>query len=210
MGLDLFHIVPSALTNNTLDYLTESDFDSNPEFWRRYSNLHSVINDYDFDDFEILIYPDTETKRIVSGLYGWAQKTDLIGEVAALESQILQIATANQMANRPSLTLKHIDNVLTEQHKREIFYHTIAYKVEKGSATVLYYTEKGYQRKGMHPSFYKDFENCKVYFELADVIKAFSYIHSIVPGRTEELRKSFTQNFVDNFIEGESMFMASW
>ncbi|HLP53067.1 MAG TPA: hypothetical protein VK154_19395 [Chitinophagales bacterium] len=209
MGLNLYHITPCKQDDNPLDFLLESDFAQNPTFWQRYAHLHAIIPDFDYDDFKIYVYPDVETKNIVMQLYG-PNSPFLIGEIDTLNAEITQLARDNGMANNPSLTLKSIDNLLTEKHKKEISYHTVAYEAEKKNATALYYAEKGYQRKGMHPSFYEEFENDRIHFELADVVKAFSYIHSPLHGQTERLQKNFTQNFIDNFIEGESIFLTCW
>lgn len=74
---------------------------------------------------------------------------------------------------------------------------------------VLYFIEKGYQRKGMNESFYKIFQNEKLYFEISDVQKALTFIN---PKYNNEVNlfKTFQKDFIDNFIEGESIFFASW
>jgi hypothetical protein len=70
---------------------------------------------------------------------------------------------------------------------------------------VLYFVEKGYQRKGVIKEFYADFENCVPYFEKRSVEKVMIYLDLNSPFSAD-----FKKNFVDNFIEGESMFYASW
>lgn len=70
---------------------------------------------------------------------------------------------------------------------------------------VLYFAEKGYQRKGVTKEFYVDFENCVPYFEKRAVEKAMLYLDLNSP-----FSANFKENFVDNFIEGESIFWASW
>ena len=75
---------------------------------------------------------------------------------------------------------------------------------------ILYFRTKGYQRKGMDRKFYRDFENDKFYYDKATVLKAYDYlqgdrIHSLV-----ELQLNFKKNFIDSFVEGESIFFAGW
>jgi hypothetical protein len=70
---------------------------------------------------------------------------------------------------------------------------------------VLYFVDKGYQRKGVIKEFYTDFENCIPYFEKRFVEKAMLYLDLNSPFST-----NFRENFIDNFVEGESIFFASW
>ena len=81
---------------------------------------------------------------------------------------------------------------------------------ELGKVEVMYYVEKGYQRKGMNPKFYEDFQNDKLYFDLKSVHKALEYLQGTALNPLEELQTNFQKNFIDNFVEGESIFYASW
>ncbi|WP_316772336.1 hypothetical protein [Pedobacter frigiditerrae] len=74
----------------------------------------------------------------------------------------------------------------------------------------IYFDEKGFQRKGMSASFYTDFENDGVYFDLVSVLKAYRYLVADHISTLTELRLNFQENFIDNFIEGESIFVVSW
>lgn len=75
---------------------------------------------------------------------------------------------------------------------------------------VLYWKEIGYQRKGMSNKFFNDFENDLLYFELYIVKKAFEYLKADHINSLKELQLKLKKNFIDNFVEGESIFFASW
>jgi hypothetical protein len=70
----------------------------------------------------------------------------------------------------------------------------------------IYFAEKGHQRKGMNRQFYQDFENGKPYFDLPSVQKAYDYLEADHISTLGELQ----QNFQQHFVEGESLFFASW
>ncbi|AYL97054.1 hypothetical protein [Mucilaginibacter celer] len=76
---------------------------------------------------------------------------------------------------------------------------------ERDGELVLYFKEKGYQRKGMKVEFFDAFEDSKPYFEKKWVEKAMLYLKPNHPFGFD-----FKKNFVDNFIEGESIFYISW
>lgn len=73
----------------------------------------------------------------------------------------------------------------------------------------MYSREIGYQRKGMNLAFYEDFQNCKLYFRKEDVLRASTYL-SVNDQQRPNLVNEFKEAFIDNFIEGESIFLASW
>ena len=81
---------------------------------------------------------------------------------------------------------------------------------EFGKDNVIYFESKGYQRKGMSGKFYSDFENDKLYFDLQSVIKAYKYLEADHISTLAELQENFQKNFIDNFVEGESIFHISW
>ena len=97
----------------------------------------------------------------------------------------------------------HLNPSFLEKHK-----HLLApndYEDEK----VLYYLDKGYQRKRVTSNFIHEFENDKLYFHLDDVIKAKGYIEANPGENQPDLENEFQKNFIDNFIEGESIFYIS-
>lgn len=74
---------------------------------------------------------------------------------------------------------------------------------------VIYYEEKGYQRKSVAPGFLKVFESGKLYFLKADVVRAKTYLKADNEVSQLLLQNRFQREFIDNFIEGESIFFMS-
>ena len=79
-----------------------------------------------------------------------------------------------------------------------------------GKTEIMYVVGKGYQHKGMNSNFFKDFQNGKPYFDLESVRKAYQYLQTDHISSLEELQQNFQKNFIDSFVEGESIFCASW
>jgi len=74
---------------------------------------------------------------------------------------------------------------------------------------VLYYIIKGHHRKRVTENFINAFENNKLYFRLDDVKEAKLFLRAN-PGESQvDLENAFQKNFIDNFIEGESVFFIS-
>jgi hypothetical protein len=89
--------------------------------------------------------------------------------------------------------------------------HLIVEKEEdEGKVSVIYFKELGFQRKGMNSKFYKDFENGKPYLDIETVKKACKYLQADHLSSLKELQQNFQKNFIDSFVEGESIFYASW
>lgn len=207
MGLDLWHVVPSAKTASTLEFFVKHDFHKNLAFWNRYSYLFEEEDNLD-SDTGIIIFPDKKTMEVAFEDGAASIYRDipfLIGNVNDLQQKIDEITIAIGRQNDEIFLLEHIDQLYTTPDKKNIVYHTVEYLEKKEKIKVLYYIEKGYRRKGVSPQFYNDFVNCKLYFTQADVIKASAYI--LPKSNKPEL---FKTNFIDNFIEGESIFFASW
>lgn len=90
-----------------------------------------------------------------------------------------------------------------ERYKHLVTHNTFGDKV-------LYYTEKGHHRKQVAENFINEFENGKLYFRLAEVQKAKKFLQAS-PGETQaDIENDFQKNFIDNFIEGESIFFISY
>lgn len=74
---------------------------------------------------------------------------------------------------------------------------------------VLYYIEKGHHRKRVTNNFISVFKNDKLYYNLEDVKKAKGFLLAN-PGESQtEIESNFQEKFIDNFIEGESIFFIS-
>ena len=81
---------------------------------------------------------------------------------------------------------------------------------EFGKENVIYFKSQGSQRKGMGFSFYSDFKNDGIYCDLQSVKKAYNYLKADHISTLAELQSNFQKSFIDNFIEGESIFHTSW
>lgn len=89
-----------------------------------------------------------------------------------------------------------------EKHKHLITQNDVGDKV-------LYYLEKGHHRKQVTDNFINVFKNGTLYFRLDDVKKAKNFLLAN-PGESQaNIENSFQKNFIDNFIEGESVFFIS-
>ena len=80
--------------------------------------------------------------------------------------------------------------------------------VDKDGEKVIYYKDLGYIRKQAKQSFINEFENDKLYFSKSDVEKWFKYLKA--NENQQKLENYFRKNFLDNFIEGESIFFISF
>lgn len=87
-----------------------------------------------------------------------------------------------------------------EKHKHKI--------VDRHGDKIIFYKDLGYIRKQAKPMFINEFENDKLYFTKSDVEKWFKYLKS--NGNQQQLEIYFRKNFLDNFIEGESIFFISY
>ena len=210
MGLDLYHAIPSIKTSDAVDYFTVDEFKDNSPFLEKHLNLLTEIDESEWD-FEILVFPDNLTRDLlIKSAPSYKDKPTLIGDIEKLNSEVSNIARENLFQNSEPLILKSIDNLLTKETGREIYHHIVSYETSSKKTKVLYWTAKGYQRKGMNKDFYNDFENCKLYFDKTSLLKASSYLQPTWDDNKEELKVYFKTNFVDNFVDGESIFFGSW
>lgn len=110
----------------------------------------------------------------------------------------LEFFTIEEFSNNPSFLEKH-RHLITSVFD------------EKGSLTsVIYYEDVGYQRKQVKDNFIYQFENDKLYFDLDEVRSVRQFLKAEKTEDQSELEDSFQRNFIDNFIEGESIFFISW
>jgi len=114
-------------------------------------------------------------------------------------SSRLEFFTVEELSGNPDYVKKY-SHLLTDVEVGDDF------KIVKA----LYFIDVATQRKRMNEHFVNDFENCKVYFDLESVIKASNYLKALDGESQSELEEEFKRNFIDNFIEGESIFYISW
>jgi hypothetical protein len=212
MGLDLYHVVPSAKTDETLEYLTMDEFVDCPDFIEKYEHLITEVPDEE-NAFEILIFPNQQIKTLYLAHYPVGQddpyKRVLVGSLASLEHEIRQLETMHNVDAASQFIGSETDYPLSEKYGLGVCYDLVSYSFAGRTRPVIYWNTKGYQRKGMNGYFYNDFKDGKLYFDQATVIRASRYL-SPPSIYGEKLKAHFQENFIDNFIEGESIFFASW
>jgi hypothetical protein len=212
MGLDLYHAVPSAKTDETLEYLTMDQFRERPDFVERYKHLITEVSDVD-THFKVLIFPSVHIKTLYSMHHRNHQdeqdKRMLIGNLISLENEIRKLEVDHKLDPVSQLVRHETDATLSQKYGLAVSYDSLNYSVSGQTKWAIYWISEGYQWDGMNRYFYNHFENCKLYFDKANVIKASRYLSppSIYGA---ELKAHFQENFLDNFIEGESIFFASW
>jgi hypothetical protein len=107
------------------------------------------------------------------------------------------------------LTVDELEQVPDYLHRHTALICTVL-EYEGEIIKGIFLREIGYQRKGMKSKFYVDFENGKRYFKLQDVEKAYSYLKADHINSLKDLQENFKRKFIGNFVEGESVFWASW
>lgn len=106
----------------------------------------------------------------------------------------LEYFTEEELAEEPAFLRAH----------RNLFFNVD--DPDRGRTTAAWWKELAHQRNGMRREFYHAFENCKLYFRRADVARAAMFLLPEEP----ESGADFARNFTEAFVEGESIFMASW
>lgn len=210
MGLDISHFKISETYESDLDYFFLSELTACPELISRHEHLIVEIDDPE-GYFEVLIFNNEKELEL------YAKKN-----VASADSAFITRDTDNLQLELKKLEDKHNLNpsdFFTEQRtythssfliKKEISYTGRFYSMNCIKKKVLYYTEAGYQRSGMSSKFFSDFTNDTLYFRKEDVIKALGYIRDDDPADYKDRIDNFEQNFIDNFVEGDSIFFISW
>lgn len=193
MGLDLYHGKFSYKQKNTDEYVTLDELKEFPLIKERHLDLitHVVSKE---DDFTIYILPDEERKASYVRVMGVSDDKwrFLDRSTDNVEMEILRIER--------EFNLGSMHKFMHETgNDKEIL--MIDYAKNYEMIPVIYWTEIGYQRKGMQTEFYEAFENCKAYFRKEDVLRAATYLIG---------KRSFQENFIDNFVEGDSLFIPSW
>lgn len=208
MGLDLWHVRPTDKKNDLVDFFYVDELEEYPPLVENHQRLICDLVEATHY-FTIYIFQANQYRDYYINRFGYseADSTLLVGNIQDLMTDISNIEVERN--------LDIGEKMLTETHLRDntdpggplLLTTQISYPNAFSKRQVIYFEEVGYQRKGMNMSFYSEFVNCKPYFYKADVVKAASYLD--IDHRPEVI-KYFPAQFIDNFIEGESIFFASW
>jgi hypothetical protein len=114
------------------------------------------------------------------------------------QEDTLEYLSLHELSQSPNYLIRNANFIIDK--------YLDVYEMKK----VIYFHQVGYQRKGMKGSFYKDFKNDGVYFDLESLHRAYSYLEADHISSLTELQQNFQKNFIDNFIVGESIFQISW
>lgn len=206
MGLDLFHVILSAKNDKTWEYFYLDELRDRPGFVENHKALITEIIETD-NFFTIYLFSCEDHKSEYQQIFKDSRcRVLLVGSIDGLTSQITGIESENCL----SLDDKSIsEGCIDDGIGTFIPYIAIKYPIEDSKEQVIYWKSIGYQRKRMSLDFYNDFENCKLYFRKSDVLKAVNYLCA----NNKELPRlieCFKEGFIDNFIDGRSIFFASW
>lgn len=202
MGLDLLHVRLSAKDEHTPEFFTVEELDVFPGIVERHRDLITEIDDVE-SIFTIYLFSDEKDRQE----YEWRKKENgnvvfLVGEFDNIVDEIFKIENDKGLGSMHRFITEIGGENRTEKDPVMIEYAETYTRVP-----VIYWKEIGYQRKGMDPAFYEAFENCKLYFRKEDVLRASTYRSGV---DSKYYQRTFQEEFIDNFIEGESIFLASW
>ncbi|RFS19956.1 hypothetical protein DVR12_19695 [Chitinophaga silvatica] len=207
MGLDLYHCIPCVKEEDVtiFESFTLDELSDCPEFIDQHKNLITEIVEPE-DYFTISIFSKSSDLEHYLDRYKKEENTIyLIGNFDNLVDEISKHETANNLRRDERFILTTTSKI----GNPDIISTNINYPVGAIKKKVIYFKEIGYQRKGMEIRFYEDFTNCQPYFKKADVLKAATYVSRNNKERSE-LNEHFKTAFIDNFIEGTSIFFGSW
>ena len=114
------------------------------------------------------------------------------------KEETLEYLSLHELSQSPDYLIRNVDFLVDKEFDVD--------EIKK----VIYFHQVGYQRKGMKGSFYKDFKNDGLYFDLESLHRAYSYLEADHISSLSELQHNFQNNFIDNFVVGESIFNISW
>lgn len=114
------------------------------------------------------------------------------------KEETLEYLSLHELSQSPDYLIRNVDFLVDKEFDVD--------DIKK----VIYFHQAGYQRKGMKGSFYKDFKNDGLYFDLESLHRAYSYLEADHISSLSELQHNFQKNFIDNFVVGESILNISW
>ncbi|MET3877750.1 hypothetical protein [Chitinophaga sp. OAE865] len=208
MGLDLFHVKLIALPADSQDFFYLDQLEESPLIAPNLPSLTtSLVEATHF--FTIYIFQKKKYQNYFTSRYSNNENNSayLVGNLEELAGEISRIeATYHLDTGSRSVSQSQLRDT-TDPGGPTIFSTQLSYPVAFSNRQVIYYQEAGYQRKGMNREFYSDFGNCQLYFTKEDVCNAERYLDT---DYRPDLAEHFKTFFIDNFVEGESVFFPSW
>jgi hypothetical protein len=207
MGLDICHVILSAKDEHTPEYFYLEELEDFPGFVGNHKTLITEVIETDVF-FTVYIFPEESSKNRYAGRFEYNRhQALLVGNIEELADAISAIEHSNSLSPTDKLVTE--DSVDMTWTHDAISFTTIKYPIGDIIEKVIYWKTIGYQRKQMSRRFYEDFDNCKLYFRKSDVLKAATYL-SADRENLPALNDSFKADFIDNFVEGKSIFFGSW
>ncbi|NLR58236.1 hypothetical protein HGH93_09015 [Chitinophaga polysaccharea] len=208
MGLDLWHVKPTDKKHDSVDFFYVDELEECPPLVENHRQLICDLVEATHY-FTIYIFQANQYLNYYISRFDYSEADSalLAGSIQDLAMDIFNIeAERNLDIEEKMITETHLrDN--TDPGGPLLWTTQISYPIAFSKRQVIYFEEVGYQRKGMNMPFYSEFVNCKPYFYKADVLKAASYLDI---DHRPEVTMYFPTEFIDNFIEGKSVFFASW
>ncbi|MCU0354688.1 MAG: hypothetical protein MUD08_13270 [Cytophagales bacterium] len=212
MGLDLYHCVPAPkdeIADECPLYFSLDELSGNQGYIEKHQSLITEIAESDVTEDKILLFKDAAIKDIYCQSHDCSNQLVLLGWFTELENEIVAFEKENKLDCSRRYFMQSREGMLSQKYGKEISYTSISYTFPV-LKKVIFFQQVGYQRKGMNPKFYEDFGNRNLYLHKADVIKASCYLNTASTNHAEELTTHFKANFIDNFVEDESIFFGDW
>lgn len=192
MGLDLYHAKWSRKDKDANEYFLLDELADFPIILDRHQDLITHVVKMECK-FTIYILPDIESKSAYD--IEWLEREGNVRFLVVhdgIQEEILHLEMTHHLSG-----MHQFIHEMSGENEKKVIEYAESYEM----IPVIYYKEVGYQRKGMKDGFYEAFENCKPYCKKEDVMRAAMYLRE---------KGAFREDFIDSFIEGDSVFFASW
>ncbi|WP_142685421.1 hypothetical protein [Chitinophaga polysaccharea] len=208
MGLDLFHVKLIAPPVDSIDFFYLDQLEGSPLLAPNLPPLVANLVEATYF-FTIYIFQRKKYRNYYTSRYGNNENNSayLVGNLEELAEEISKIETDYYLDTGSRSVRESQLKDTTDPGGPTIFSTQLSYPVAYSKRKVIYYQEAGYQRKGMDRKFYSDFGNYQLYFSKDDVINAERYLDTDF---RPDVADHFKTSFIDNFVEGESVFYPSW
>lgn len=108
---------------------------------------------------------------------------------------------------------ENYDQYRAELKKNEIVIDLSTVPLKKVTVKVVYYEEVGYQRKGLNPNFYSDYENDKIGYFVWSKEELERYKREYCDEQSDYYdhpKEAFQKNIIDKFQEGTDCVTFDW